>query len=291
MKSNNAFFFVLLLGFFYGLNMVVNRSVLGQIHPITLTAIRLCLCAALQLILLIILPDRRIPTNPKLWLKAGVWGIVGTCITMSMFVCALQYMSSGVEALVSSVNPVITLALAFFFLKDEKMTKRKIAGALIALAGVMIIVSQDGNGLGEFALTDWRGYALLTIGMLAYSLSVIFARRHLKDEDTLEVSTIGLTVAGACLALYASFTVGFDLSHMQTNGYFILLYLILIGGTLTFYIELAVLQRYGAVVSSQISYTIPVFATALGALFLDEQITTTLIAGMGGIFLGLRFMN
>jgi drug/metabolite transporter (DMT)-like permease len=291
LKSNNAFFFVLLLGFFYGLNMVVNRSVLGQIHPITLTAIRLCLCAVLQLILLIILPDRHIPTNPKLWLKAGVWGIVGTCITMSMFVYALQYMSSGVEALVSSVNPVITLALAFFFLKDEKMTKRKIAGALIALAGVMIIVSQDGNGLGEFALTDWRGYALLTIGMLAYSLSVIFARRHLKDEDTLEVSTIGLTVAGACLALYASFTVGFDLSHMQTNGYFILLYLILIGGTLTFYIELAVLQRYGAVVSSQISYTIPVFATALGALFLDEQITTTLIAGMGGIFLGLRFMN
>lgn len=273
------------------MNMVVNRGVLGQIHPITLTAIRLCLCAALQLVLLIILPDRRIPTNLKLWFKAGVWGIVGTCITMSMFVCALQYMSSGVEALVSSVNPVITLALAFFFLKDEVLTKRKIAGALIALAGVMIIVSQDGNGLGEIVLTDWRGYALLAIGMLAYSLSVIFARRYLKNEDTLEVSTIGLTVAGICLALYASFTVGFDLSHMQASGYYILLYLILIGGTLTFYIELAVLQRYGAVVSSQISYMIPIFATALGALFLDEQITTTLVAGMGGIFLGLRFMN
>jgi drug/metabolite transporter (DMT)-like permease len=251
----------------------------------------LCLCAALQLVLLIILPDRRIPTNPKLWFKAGVWGIVGTCITMSMFVCALQYMSSGVEALVSSVNPVITLALAYFFLKDEVLTKRKIAGALIALAGVMIIVSQDGNGLGEIVLMDWRGYALLVIGMLAYSLSVIFARRYLKNEDTLEVSTIGLTVAGICLALYASFTVGFDLSNMQASGYYILLYLILIGGTLTFYIELAVLQRFGAVVSSQISYTIPVFATVLGALFLDEQITTTLIAGMGGIFLGLRFMN
>jgi drug/metabolite transporter (DMT)-like permease len=291
LKQNKSVYFVLLLGLFYGLNLVVNRGVLGQIHPITLTAIRLCLCATLQLVLLIILPGRRIPSNPKLWLKAGMWGIIGTCITMSMFVCALQYMSSGVEALVSSVNPIITLGLAFFFLRDEVLTKRKIAGALIALVGVMIIVSQDGNGLGDISLTDWRGYALLTIGMLAYSLSVIFARRYLKDEDTLEVSTIGLTVAGACLALYASFTVGFDLSHMQVSGYCILLSLTLIGGTLTFFIELAVLQRYGAVVSSQISYVIPVFATVLGAVFLGEQISTTLVAGMGGIFLGLRFMN
>ncbi len=271
--------------------MVLNRGVLGQIHPITLTAIRLCMCAMVQLGLLIVLPDRRIPSNPKLWIKAGVWGIIGICVTMSMFVCALQYMSSGVEALISSINPVITLALAYFFLKDEKLTKRKVMGALIALVGVMVIILQDGNGLGEIALADWRGFALLTIGMLAYSLSVIFARRYLKDEDTLEVSTIGLTAAGVCLALYASFTVGFDLSHMQVSGFFVLLYLILIGGTLTFFIELALLQRHGAVVSSQISYVIPVFATALGAIFLDEQITTTLLAGMGGIFLGLRFMN
>lgn len=291
MKQNKSLLFVILLGLFYGLNMVVNRGVFAQIHPVTLTSIRLCLCAIVQLGLLTILPNRHIPSNPKLWLKAGAWGIVGTSVSMSMFVCALQYLSSGVEALISSTNPIITLALTYFFLHDEKLTIRKVAGAFIALLGVIVIITQDGNGLGEIASADWRGFALLLIGMFAYSISVIFARRHLKDEDTLEVSTIGLTVAGACLALFACFTVGFDLSHMQWSGYISLLYLTLIGGTMTFFIELKVLQRYGAVVSSQISYVIPVFATVLGAIFLGEQITTTLLAGMGGIFLGLRFMN
>jgi hypothetical protein len=61
--------------------------------------------------------------------------------------------------------------------------------------------------------------------------------------------------------------VGFDLfSHAGKAAIIFCCNLILIGGTLTFYIELAVLQRYGAVVSSQISYTISSFCDGAGGV-------------------------
>ena len=58
-----------------------------------------------------------------------------------------------------------------------------------------------------------------------------------------------------------------------------------------FIVSFRIIQRFGATVSSQTSYIIPIVATTCGALFLGERVTWPMVAGMAVIFLGLGLLN
>ena len=54
---------------------------------------------------------------------------------MTAIVMSLQYQSSGVTSMLITTGPAVTVFLAHFFLPDETLTRRKIVGTVLSLAG------------------------------------------------------------------------------------------------------------------------------------------------------------
>lgn len=287
--------YVVLLGFLWGSSLVVSRFSVGQYDPRVYISLRLTL-AALAHVAVYALSGwlwvkRPWPRDPKLWRRAAVLGVLGTAISMTAIISSMQYQSSGLTALLLTLNPVVTVLLAQIFLPDERLTWQTAAGIAIALAGVSLLLVQGENGLSDFAEADWRGYAWAALGITGSAAGSVYARRYLRYSDSWDVASIRMFTAAILLIPITYFTVGFDLSGVDRAGYAALGYAALVGTFAGMWLSFYIVKRFGATSASQTSYILPVVTITLGALVLDEQITTTMLVGMIVIFVGLTLLN
>lgn len=283
--------YIILLGSMFGSNMVAARFALGQMEPNVFNSLRLILVNLIFVGLITFSPKQQWPRDKKLWLHAGIWGVIGLAVPMASFISALKYQSSGVNALLITLQVATTSILAHFILHDEAFNAKKILGVIIAFAGAGLILVQGETGLAELSKADWRGYALVGVGVIGSSTGLIYARKFLKNNGHFEVLPIRMLAAALVLIPFTGVTVGFDLSGIQWSGVLVLLFSAVIGTFFTFQVEFHIVKRFGASATSQSSYVVPVIATALGALLLGEQITLTILLGMVIIFVGITLLN
>lgn len=290
-KTFKAFPFILLLGLMFGSNMVVARFALGQMQANVFNSLRLVAVLVLFALVYAFSPGKQWPRDRHLWLHAGVWGVIGLAIPMASFISALEYQSSGVTSLLITLNVAITVILAHFFLEEEKLDKRKILGIVIAFAGAAIILMRGETGLAELGKADWRGYALVGLGVVGTAIGYVYARKNLQTDGGFDVISVRMVAAALTLIPFTWATTGFDLSGVQWSGILALLFSTLIGTFFTFQLEFLIVKRFSASAASQAGYIVPVVATGLGALFLGEQVTWTIVAGMILIFAGISLLN
>ena len=282
---------VLLLGFFYGSTIVVSRFSVGQYDPRTYISLRLLLALACHVGVYAFSREKQWSRDRSLWWRAGILGVIGTALPMTAIVSSLQYLSSGVASLLLTLNPVIVVVLAQFFLRDEKLTWLKTAGVAVAFSGAGLLFLRGETGLGTFAQADWRGYAWVAVGVLAGGGAAVYARRFLRTGDAWDVASIRMATAAVVLLPIVALTVGYDMSNVTAIGYAGLIYAALTGTFGGMWLSFYLIKQYGATVASQTTYVIPVISTVLGAVALGEQISGTMLAGMAIIFAGLTLLN
>ena len=291
MKKYQSLPYILLLGFFFGTNLVAARFCLGQFSSNTFLAIRLSIVSLLYILIYIFSAKQKFPRDKKIWLHGGVFGLIGMAIPMASFIGSLNYQSSGVTSLLATLNAPVTIIFSHFLLKDEKLSGKKLVGVLVAFAGAGLVLLRGESGLSEFAKADWRGYALVGLGILGTASGLIYARRFLKNGKDMDVVSIRIFTATIFIVPLAFLTDGFDLSRVELSGWLALAYSVIFCTFMAFWLEFHIIRRFGASQASQASYLIPLIATLLGALLLDEQITLTIIAGMAAIFVGIYLLN
>lgn len=210
---------------------------------------------------------------------------------MSAIVSSLQYQSSGLTAVLLTTNPALTIVLAHFLLPEEKLTLRKGAGALVALAGAVLLVLLGETGLPNVEEANPRGYLLVMAAMLFASATTIYARRYMRTLDTIDVSSVRMLVTALVIIPLTYLFVGFDFANVTPAGYTALIYASLIGtfaGTLLAFYNI---QRFGATASAVSGYLIPLIAALGGLLLLDEEVTVGMVASMAIIIIGVVLLN
>lgn len=283
--------YVLLLGTMFGTTLVASRFSVGQFEPSTYIGLRLVLSTAgFAVIYLLRIGKRTWPKGEQLWKHSIVLGIFGTAVPMTGIVSSLQYLSSGLASILITINPAITVLLAHFFLTDEKLTKNKIIGVLLALSGAVMLA-----GLGETGLAETHGsllgYILIFGAMVSASAMTIYTRKYVQDCDTIDVSSVRMFVAALVVMPLSYFLVGFDLSQVNSQGVLALIYASIFGTFLGMLFSLYNIQRFGATAAVMSAYVIPVVATLTGVLLLGEQITPGIVGGMILISVGVGLLN
>ncbi len=291
MSRYKASFFLLLLGLLYGSTLVVSRFSVGQYDPRTYISLRLILATLGYVLFFQLNSTKRWPRDASLWTRAAVLGVIGTAIPMVSMISSLQYQSSGVTSLLITLSPVGIVILAHFFLPDERLNRLKVAGALVAFAGAGLLLVRGETGLENLAQANWRGYAWSASGIIFSSISVVYARRYLRNEDLWDVSSVRMLVAAAVLLPITFFSVGYDMSRVTTVGYMGLIYASVAGTFCGMWLNFYIVKRFGATTAAQVAYILPIITTILGALVLGEEITATMIIGMVIIFSGLMLIN
>ncbi len=284
--------YILMLGFFFGSTVLASRFSMGQLSSLTFVGLRLTLASiAFVILYLFSFQGRTWPRGRQLWLYSAAVGIMGTVIPMNLIVGSLNFQSSGVTAMLITLSPAFTVVLAHFFLEDERLNGRKVFGVLLALSGAVVMLAMGESGLPDVSQANPIGYLMVFTAMLSGSFSTILARKKLQDVDSFETSSIQMWVAALIVMPLSVVIAGFDLSGVNSQGFFALGWASLTGTFLGILVTFYVIQRFGATASSMPAYVIPVVAALGGALLLNEEITLGIVIGMVLIIGGIALIN
>jgi drug/metabolite transporter (DMT)-like permease len=277
---------ILLAGFALGSTASVIRVGIGEIHPVALVAFRFAV-ATLAFALTLLLLRIGLPRDSQIWRDILLVGL-SQGFQLLAFTIALQYISSAVLAIFIALVPFFTALMAHLWLTHERLQPKNWLGLLTAFAGVLFLILTRTSGLAGIAVgLETRGQLLALAGALGSAAGIVYARRQLQEIHPVVV-TAGQMGIGLIMTLPLTlFFPKWDLSTITWRGWFAILYTAMIGSYAGFLLLFYMVRRYGATVSVLPAYLMPPISATIGALFLGEVITPSLIVGAGLIFIGL----
>lgn len=202
----------------------------------------------------------------------------------------MQYVSSGLAAIIGSLTPVMVVLISLAWRSPERINARMIAGVLMGFGGLGIIFN---DGWQDFIKPEYRwGIAGCFASCFTWSLGTVMAKRW-NSPDVPPLLNAGLQItAGGLGGLVLSFL--FDQSHTihhTVESWLSMLYLIAIGSALAFTLYMYALKHLSATVSSLYTYINPLVAILLGWALLGESLTLGTIAGMSVTITGVWLVN
>ncbi len=226
-----------------------------------------------------------LPALPDLARLAGL-SLLGVTINQTLFLEGL-YRSTAVNAgLLMTVIPVGTVGLAAV-LGHERLTRRRLAGITLSVAGVTWLFLGRGAALGASTLT---GDGLLALNALSYSFYLVLAKPVLNRLPQLVVVS-WLFTFGAATAPW--FSLGFDWmpEQIELRHGLALAGVLVFPTILAYLLNVVVLSRTHASVTATYVMLQPFVAAALGILFLGERPELTVVPTALCVLAGLWLVS
>tara|TARA_B100001564_G_scaffold357060_1_gene372507 strand:+ start:1058 stop:1972 length:915 start_codon:yes stop_codon:yes gene_type:complete len=278
---------LLLLSAIWGGAFTLNKFALQAYNPEILVTGRL-LVAAIVLIILVLIFFKKVEIKASDWkyyLFMSVVGIVAPFLLISYGQIGID---SSLAGILMSTMPISTLILSHFFLDDEKMTKMKLIGFIIAFIGIVILI-MPGKATLEISLIDGLYSEFMVIsGAVLYSFAAVYGKRY-KITNPLNAST-GVTLYSAIimtiyLALNSNLIpTGFgSISHISA-----VLTLGIFCTAIATIIYFQILQSSGATFISMMNYLIPIWAILFGVIFFDEIALWNYFLGLLVVIFGIQ---
>lgn len=285
-----AFPYIAVLGSLWGTNIVVSRFAVGQFGSVVFAGLRLAL-AAMAFVLVYAFSSRKLPRDRTLWRQAAFIGIIGTAVPMTALLSSLNFQSGGLTALLITTAPAFMAIAAHLFLPDEKLTRNKGLGVLIALLGALLIVGRGETGLSDSTQANPIGYLLVFTTILFETASAMYIRKNMQNLDAFDVTAVRVSVASLVVLPLGLFWQGLETDMVTPVGMLALFFAAFaaafVGQLMAFYIT----QRFGATTYSLTSYVVPVVAAVVGVILLDETVTIWMAGGMLLIAFGIMLIN
>ena len=273
----------------WGSSFALLKIAVATIPPVWVMALRLVIAGAALTGLLLVLGGR-FSSDLRSWTSFLAIAIIGNVIPFLLITWGVKYIASGLSGILMAVMPLGVALLAHFFLPDEPLSWRKLAGLFLGFFGVVILLGpQRLLGLAPQGLSFWGQMAMIG-GALCYSVQSIVTRR-MQTKGAMESAAAALSVAGI-IGLALALTV--DPAGMASASSASLTALGVIGllttalATVTYF---QLIRLAGASFASMINYLIPVFAVFVGWLFLDERLAPSAFAGLALILAGLSIVQ
>jgi drug/metabolite transporter (DMT)-like permease len=282
--------FILMLGLFWGSNLVFSRFGVSQLHPLLFVAVRLIIAAAIFVAIFLFSPERKWPSR-RVWRYGMLIGVVATAVPMSATISALRFQSSGVTSVYVTMAPAVIVVMAHFVLPDEQLNWSKGLGVLLALGGALVLVIQGESGLPDIERASPLGFLLVFGGLFGEASGAMIVRQRMRKMDVMEVTLVRMIAAAIVVSILALLVTDLDFSQVDYRGVLSLLYAAIVAAAAAQYLAFYITRRFGATSFSLVGYIVPVVAALTGALLLNEQITSTMLTGMGLIVVGIMLIN
>lgn len=198
-----------------------------------------------------------------------------------------QTVPSGVAAILQSLVPIATALWALFVLPAERVSRVGAVGIGLGLVGVGLIVRPDPAAL----LATGEGRLLILLQVAGVALGGVLIQRAAPSMDRTALSGWSMGLGGLCLHV-ASLAVGERPALPTTlDGWLAVAYLGVAATGIAFALYFRLLAIRGAVETSLVAYLVPIVATIIGVVFLDETITPLTIVGFLVVFVGFLLLK
>jgi drug/metabolite transporter (DMT)-like permease len=222
------------------------------------------------------------PPTRRQWRNAAITGVL-LLLFGNGFVCfAEQSVTSGIAAVAIASEPLF-IAL-FLFAYRERPSRGEIVGLAIGFVGVIVL-----NSGGAMRAAPWAAAALL-VATAAWAFGSIWSRHQDMPEGPMNVAAQMLCAAPA-LALTAWITGERLPAHPPTASILAIAYLAVFGSIIAFSAYLFLIKHARPALTASYAYVNPPVAVLLGALVLDEHVSTAEIGGMVVILVGVAVIT
>src|SRR4051794_24417620 len=127
----------LILCLIWGSTWIFIKIGLADLPPISFASARFLLSAAI-VFLIIRFQKIPLPRSSSEWRLLALTGFLQFALNYSTVFWAEQYITSGLAAVLQAMITVFGLVLAWIFLPNERITRRKIFAVVIGVLGVAV---------------------------------------------------------------------------------------------------------------------------------------------------------
>lgn len=242
-----------------------------DVPPVGFAAMRLVI-AILVMVPVTLAGRTPLPRNPRDWALIAGTGVILLGFNYAFLNWGLQFISSGLTAVLQSMTPAFALVFAHYLLPDEPMSGRKVSGLVLGVLGIGIIFWDQLHFGGGRA---FAGAITVTLGAICVALAYVLVRRggrHLAPG----IITTGQMIAAFVPLLIYSWTMEGNPFQIEWTSKALVsaVYLALAGSVLAAWLNYWLLSRVGTVNLLVMGLVEPVIAILLGAWVLGEALNS-----------------
>jgi drug/metabolite transporter (DMT)-like permease len=257
-----------------------------SLPPLTLVMLRVSLAAEV-LVPVALLMGYRLPLTPAGWAPFVILALLNNIVPFTLMFIGQARITGGLASVMNATTPLFTILIARMA-GQEALTPAKLVGVLVGLAGVAVL-------MGPAA---WHAQASSLIGMscfigaaLSYGLSALWLRRFRDTPPLVSAAAQLLCSTVMMLPIVALVERPWQLAAPPLSVVGAVLGLALLSTALAYVLFFRIIATAGATNVMLVTLLVPVTATALGAILLDEALTAHQIAGALIIASGLVIID
>jgi drug/metabolite transporter (DMT)-like permease len=269
---------------FWGFVPTATRYLLEFFSPTEILALRFGI-GALFVAVFIAAARPRMPARNHM--KIGI--ALGTFATLAFNIplaFGIQYIEAGTAALLNGIQPVMIALLAAIVL-DEVLSRRMVAGTLLALAGSSLIALTAESGFhltGSYIL----GCLLVILASVNWAIySVVAKPRFGPQLPPMSVTLLGVLAAAPLMVPVGATGAATGLDDLPWQGW-LAIALIAVGANVTAPALFNVgLERGQASNAGLFLFLVPIIGVASSVLLLGEQLSAAHVIGGAFIITGV----
>jgi len=273
--------FVNLATLTWATNAVLGRGLRDDIGPFTLASARFLIASACYVALLLRRPpaERRLGSDRRLLLGMAVCG----ALFPPTLYLVLRFTTAINATLINGTGPLITGLLAALLIR-EPMSRRQVIGAVVGLAGVVVLIS--GGSLDFWQELQANASNLLMLGAVAvWSLYSVLGRQVMHRRSALSTTALSTFMGLPLLLLPAAWELQALPVNLRPDLVLAILYLGLAPTVVGFLAWNAGVRHLGPSGAMVFYNTLPFYGALLAYLFLGETIGPAHLLG-GALIVG-----
>lgn len=272
---------LLFLGAVWGGAFLFLRIAAPQVGPLWAAEARIGIAAVILLAV----------AGPRTWRAArgriGSFAVVGllfSAVPFSLIAFGSLTLPAGFGALLNASTPLFTALVSTVWL-GSRLGRRTLAGLGIGVAAVVVLV-----GWSPLPMTPETLVAVLAVlgAAFSYALAGTFIRRRLPDVGGLELATGQLATGALILLPFAVLGGAPGAAGPEAIGS--LVAVAVLSTAIAWPVFFRVLQHTTPTAASTVTFIVPAFGIAWGAIFLAEPVGLNLLVGFGLVLFSLALV-
>ncbi|OZM57188.1 EamA family transporter [Lottiidibacillus patelloidae] len=270
----------------WGSAFIAGKYAVTSFEPATIAFLRFFFAAVILYPLMWVTQRNRSKPTIKDWALFALLGITGITIYNICFFMASKYATVIKSSLFIAINPVLITLLSYFFLK-EKLSKKHFIGMIVALLGVIIIIT-NGQLIRIIQLQFQFIDLVLLLAVITWALYSVLGKLALKKYNAVVSTTYAIGFGTLFLVPFVLNEITVEvLTNASISSWLAIIHMSIFVTVVSFIMYYNGIKEIGAAKASIFINVMPVSAVILATILLDEVFTLPYLIGalfvIGGV--------
>ena len=280
----------ILTGLSFAGSFIAGKYIIIDLQPLTTAFLRYAIAVIALSGLIFYYKPKSLKIAGKDWPLLALLGLFGVVGYQFFFFASLKYTAVMNTSIINAFSPVVTGLGAAFFIR-ERLTKANYIGIIVALVGVIILISK-GTWDNIVDLNFNIGDILMLSAVISWAVYAILIKKLLRQYSgftlTYYAALFGMLEAGLLCLIENPLPQILAISKLSIIS---LVYLGVAATAFGHFLYNLCIGEIGPTRTSSFVYSIvPIFVACLAYLFFSDTITLVMVSSVAFIIVGLNFM-